>query len=271
VRTGRRSYWFVIVPLWTSVIALALIAALKVTNPQRFVSPFDAFLRAAAAFAADTAPVFALTLVVTQALRPFVTSPAQFSAVHRILTGLRDHVVGPQTGAPYHFDRATLFRRYRFYLPLNPARWRRWPNSGWLVPVERSGETTKNRGSCFLAPDDADLAEGIAGQTWSQKSGIVFVPPPNDPPLPDLNEGSSDADIREYAKRSFVSEQWVRQWLAEHKRGLATRFVGIPVEIKSQTWGVIVLDLRSKAVQPLDQSTFRLIATCMSAVLGRGR
>lgn len=271
MRRGRYAYWIVIVPLWVSVFALAVIAAFKVMDPSRFTSPFDTLVTAAAKIGSDIAPVFAFLLVVTQAFRPFVTSPSQYDAVHRILSGLRDHVVGTHTGVPYHFDRATLFRRFQFYMPLDPRRWRRWPTSGWLVPVERSGDTTKNRSSCFLAPDDADLAEGIAGQTWAQKSGVVFVPPPNDPPLPELNEHSTDAEIREYARRSFVTEEWVRQWLAAHKRGLATRFVGIPVEIKSRTWGVIVLDLRSAATQPLDQNTFKLIATCLSAVLSRGR
>lgn len=77
--------------------------------------------------------------------------------------------------------------------------------------------------------------------------------------------------MQEYARRSFVTVEWVRHWLSEHKRGLATRYVGIPVEVKSRVWGVIVLDMRSPAIQLPDQASLKLIATCMSAILGRGR
>lgn len=271
MRTGRRVfYWAVVSVLWISVAALAVIATLKLSKPERFVAPFDNVIARVAAVGVDFAPVFAFALALAQAIRPFLLSPAQFDAIHRILTGLRDYVVGTQTGVPYHFDRATLFRRRRFYLPLNPKRWRRWPMSGWLVPFERSGEATRHRGSCFLAPDDGDRAEGVAGQTWAQKN-IVFVPPPNDPPLPDLTHTSSEAEMQEYARRSFVEVAWVRQWLRDHKRGLATRYVGIPVEVKSRVWGVIVLDLRSPATQTAQDANLKLIATCMSAILGRGR
>lgn len=271
MRTGRRVfYWVVISVLWGSVAALAIIATLKLTNASSFVPPFDTVIPRAASFGVDLAPIFAFALAITQGIRPFLISPAQFDAIHRILTGLRDHVVGTQTGVPYHFDRATLFQRRAFYLPWNPKRWRRWPFSGWLVPFERSGEATRHRGSCFLAPDDGDRAEGVAGQTWAQKN-IVFVPPPNDPPLPDLTHTSSDADMQEYARRSFVDPEWVRQWLRDHKRGLATRYVGIPVELKSRVWGVIVLDLRSPTTQPHYDANLKLIATCMSAILGKGR
>lgn len=76
-------------------------------------------------------------------------------------------------GAEFH-DQVTLFK-YKKWLWC-PLLWkRRKPWSGWLVPVMRSGHTTKNTSTVFWAPQDyPDKAEGVAGVAWAQ-NGVVTV------------------------------------------------------------------------------------------------
>jgi hypothetical protein len=106
------------------------------------------------------------------------------------------------------------------------------------MPVERSGHTTRRRISIFLAPDDADRAEGIAGQTWAQNQ-VVLV---SDLPSLEGNDVSQEI-IQEYARRTWISEDF-----AHSRRPQARSFCGIPVEVKGKLWGVIVIDSRGTKV-----------------------
>src|SRR2546429_194285 len=71
-------------------------------------------------------------------LRKHLGSPWLWDAVHFHLDELRKFafVVGRDDAEHYH--RVTLFKHVRWL-----SRWRRWPWSGWLVAVERSGHTTR--------------------------------------------------------------------------------------------------------------------------------
>ena len=136
----------------------------------------------------------------------------------------------------------------------------RWPWSGWLVPVERSGHTTRRSHTIFLAPDDADQAEGIAGQTWAQNRVVVVNG------LSDVNENPSREVLAEYAQRTWIAETWVLQKQRQHARS----FCGIPVEVKGKLWGVIVLDSRNP--QAIDQNAdkfYRLIGRVLGKLLER--
>ena len=72
---------------------------------------------------------------------------------------------------------------------------RRWPGSGWLVPVARSGYSTKNTRTRFLCPDDTDSAQGVAGRAWAGLAAVEATQ------LPDVTDPNcSEADLRSYAE-----------------------------------------------------------------------
>jgi hypothetical protein len=167
-----------------------------------------------------------------------------FDAVKEMLELLRERAF-PDNQDPQHFHRVTLFRYRRWRLCL-----RLWPWSGWLIPIVRSGYTTQRRKTSFLAPeDDPDKAEGIAGRTWS--SGTVILIPDaskNEPSLPALNKvGRKPTDIRPladaYGKATFVTIDWTLRNMPD-----ARSFMGIPVMVKGEPWGVIVVDSRDERI-----------------------
>jgi len=167
-----------------------------------------------------------------------------FEAVKEMLEILREKAF-PENSDPQHHHRVTLFRYRKWRICL-----RKWPWSGWLVPVVRSGHTTQHRKTCFLAPDDADKAEGIVGRTWST-CGVIVVPDfaKNQAVLPNLlfeEERPHDihpiADV--YSKATYVSIDWVLKNLPG-----ARSFMGIPVTVKGVPWGVIVVDSRNPHIE----------------------
>ncbi|MDE3188947.1 MAG: GAF domain-containing protein [Acidobacteriota bacterium] len=165
-------------------------------------------------------------------------------AVKEMLEILREKGF-PGNKEPVHFHRVTLFKHKRWWLC-----WRFWPWSGWLVPVVRSGHTTLNHQTCFLAPDEADHAEGIAGRCWSTKAVILIPTEDSNMTLPLLNpevnakphDPHAMAEI--YAKETFMDTDWVLKKLP-HSRS----FLGIPVVVQGQPWGVIVVDSRATKIQ----------------------
>jgi hypothetical protein len=163
--------------------------------------------------------------------------------VKEMLDILRD-VGFPGSQDPVHYHRVTLFR-YRKWWPCL----RVWPWSGWLVPVVRSGHTTLNHRTCFLAPDDADQAEGVAGRCWSTKSVVLVPSEGSKVPLPQIHdEEQRPHDPRvpadTYARATFVSTDWVLK-MKPHSRS----FLGIPVVVHGAPWGVIIVDSRGNAIQ----------------------
>ena len=56
----------------------------------------------------------------------------------------------------------------------------------------------------FLAPDDAENAEGIAGKAWASQNVV------KKDELPLVQEGSSEADIKAYAEGTFCTVDWVK-------------------------------------------------------------
>ena len=185
-----------------------------------------------------TIPLLMVALGLMQVTRWMIGPPWVWDTIHYLLDRFRDYVFEEESG-PLHHHRVTLFKyvRVRFCF-------RRWPWSGWLVPIERSGHTTRRSRTTFLAPDDADRAEGIAGQTWAQNRVVPLAK------LPDINENPSCDALTEYARQTFVAEAWLQK-----QRQHAHSFCGIPVEVKGKLWGVIVLDSRNP--EAIDQNAIR--------------
>jgi hypothetical protein len=187
----------------------------------------------------------ALTIASAKVACSLIGQPWVWQALHSILDEFQKNAFRIEGNDPLHYHRVTLFRRVRFRWLLRPRRSRWWPWgtkrmpwSGWLVPVLRSGHTTQRTDAAFLAPDDADNAEGIVGQTWSCRR-VLFLEN-----LPNLEGSPSEADIVEYAHKTWVSKALIEDRLRRRKP-CARSFCGIPVEVKGKPWGAIVLDSRS--------------------------
>lgn len=186
---------------------------------------------------------FALTIIAGSADKRFCDRWG-YDAVKEMLEILREKGF-PASTDQVHYHRVTLFRRRKWWLC-----WRMWPWSGWLVPVVRSGYTTLNHRTCFLAPDDdPDRAEGIAGRCWSSNSVVLVPGGSSKVQLPDLHD--TDRKPRDplppmsaYASATFVPINWVRK-----KRPHSRSFIGIPVVVNGAPWGVIVVDSRTPEIR----------------------
>jgi len=106
-----------------------------------------------------------------------------------------------------------------------------------LMPVARSGHTSQKTDVCFLVPEDPQLAEGFIGRAWSSFQTLTVTN------LPDLYVDDDDESIREYAKKCFCTEKWIRDRLEKH-RIMGRSFCGIPIRVKGVEWGVIIIDSR---------------------------
>jgi len=177
--------------------------------------------------------VLAVYILVAEVVRKTMGPPWVWRAIHNLLDIIQEYAFRDHADAMLHDHRVTLFKYVKWRVCF-----RRWPWSGWLLPVERSGHTTRSKVAIFRAPDDAAHAEGIAGAAWASRGAVPVLG------LPDLEHDSTDENIRAYAEKTFVSEEWVKKYLAAGKP-LALSFVGVPVEVNGKRWGVIVLDSKS--------------------------
>jgi len=192
-----------------------------------------------------------------------------WSAVQAIIDRIQTEAFGQQVGYAHH-HRATLFR-YQKYLwwpfprrhPFWPWGWGRWPGSGWLIPVIRSGHTTQRTTTYFLAPDDADHVEGVVGHIWASNKEMALGVGNT------VQRGAADNAVSEYAGKTFVSATWVRGELSKDKV-LAASFRGLPVEGKAgHKWGVVILDSRDPAAALNAQLNITPYAYCLAKLLER--
>jgi hypothetical protein len=197
-------------------------------------------------------PLTIISVPIIEGLRNFVGAPSVWRVVRDVLDQFRSQLFPNATDDQLHEHRVTLFQFTRWHFCA-----RKWPWSGWLFPVERSGHTTQKTNIVFLAPDEADKVEGVAGMTWSRRQ-VVHVKD-----LPDLSVDFSDQAIGEYAKRSWMPENVVRQ-----RKPRARSLVGIPVEVKSEIWGVIVVDSRKPEIKQADvKKHYKFVARFLGKTL----
>jgi hypothetical protein len=188
--------------------------------------------------------------------------PWVWSAIHSSLNGFRDVVFATRKAEPEHLHRVTLFKFSRF--PTN--RFRFWAYGRWLVPVERSGATTRLNVSSFHVPDDGEHVEGVAGQAWARSEGEVFMTDA----LPEVSTASSDDELENYAKKAFVSVEWVKNRLKDGKP-LARRLCGVRLELKGNPWGVLVVDSRLPEKIDRVEEAFKLSGRHLVALLEGAR
>jgi hypothetical protein len=206
--------------------------------------------------------LFAVAIGIASFFCSLIGSPKTWKTVKAHLDGFQETVFHEVTEDHLQAHRVTLFKWVRFNWRCWPWQWKRHPWSGWLIPIVRSGHTTQKSSTAFLAPDNADLAEGVAGKAWGNRRVV------SRDNLPRIDSNSSDSTIRDYAKRAWVSEAWVRGRLKASKQ-CARSFRGIHVEVSGARWGVIVIDSIGETIPFSDESerTYRMLAKCLSSLL----
>lgn len=126
-------------------------------------------------------------------------------AVNKAIDDFRKIVFEDVTDQATDHNRVTIFKHYNRHFRI---KWReifglhwppfsRWFFSGWLVAIYRSGHVTQRNITCFLAPDDAERTEGIAGRAWRCKNTYTIGGDENNT-LPDLEE------FRRYTRISVI-------------------------------------------------------------------
>jgi len=156
---------------------------------------------------------------------------------------------------PRHFHRVTMFKHCRFHFG-------KWPFSGWMVPVARSGHSTKSGIRHFKASlDNPDQAEGVAGRAFAYQRMVPVYD------LPNLNVArTNDDDIRRYAEKSFVSIKKIGKDRTS-ERPTPRSLLGIPVEVKGKPWGAIVLDSHHPKALILLDSVYGTVAKVFQEIL----
>lgn len=180
----------------------------------------------------------------TGMLTKWIGPPWLWDSIRRTLNRIREEAFAGIDGEQIHHHRVTLFRRK---WSLAPVPWRCWywpwgpwrvPWSGWMVSVARSGHTTQQCWSVFLAPEeDADNSEGVVGLVWTTKKVQVL------PPLPSIQSTATEEEIAEYAKMALMPVDIIR-YRVRKGTTCPRSLCGIPVEVDNKIWGVLVLDSR---------------------------
>jgi hypothetical protein len=109
-------------------------------------------------------------------------------------------------------------------------------NSGWLIPVVRSGLTGKETKAKFFAPDSGHDAEGIVGVCWSSEH-VQFREN-----LPNVIMASADRTREKYCRRSNMPRRMLDDYI-NNGRTVARSILAYPVWSRTgDSWGVLVFD-----------------------------
>lgn len=160
---------------FASIGGAVLIGAILRTEPKKWPALADAFQ-----WVHDDAWWLILAMGIAAAVSKtacwWLGPPWVWRSIQKILDKFREKAFDIQDLDPVHAHRVTLYRytwlwwvwpwRSRFW-PWGQAGRLRFPWSGWLIPVVRSGHTHQRTVAVFLAPDDAQHAEGVAGRAWA--------------------------------------------------------------------------------------------------------
>lgn len=116
-----------------------------------------------------------------------------------------------------------------------------------------------------MAPDNGNLAEGVAGKAWVANQIMVV------PDLPNLSSSSADRQIARYAKRTSCPIPIVKDYVTRG-RDLPRSIGAIPIEVDNAPWGVLVLDSREEqGVTPELLNSYTLIVSSISQLLEKAK
>lgn len=203
-------------------------------------------------------PILTLSLPILQGVKTWVGDPTVWETIHKLLEEMRTKAF-PDVTADHH-HRVTLFQHKRWCWK---SLFEKDTLGGWLVPVERSGNTTQNPTVFFYAPkDNPDAAQGVVGLVWASQGALSMQR------LPELTGDSKEVHFSLYAEKTRCSEQHLRDKVARGKV-LARSFWGTVVRRKGVVWGVVLIDSRDSEL-PDEQEiseTFKPIGVCINKLL----
>lgn len=152
-------------------------------------------------------------------------------------------------GENKHDHRVTLFRHQQWAVvnhwskneyPIWSKVWpwgKMRPWSGWLVPVKRSGHTSKRSKTRFLAMESGE-SEGICGTAWSSDRTQIVQ---NLPMLSAKNKHNR----RKYSENSNCPIEMVNHIMDNNGASPPCSLGAIPVRVQGRPWGVLVFDSKS--------------------------
>jgi hypothetical protein len=247
---------------WIAILSTALLSFVAKLDVASLTGHFDPLIPLLIWLKAHSwwIVVSSMGAAILAVIKKNVAAPWVKIAVKHILDEMRHHAFNSVANGPNFHHRVTLFRHVK-----SPC-WRaacslRWPFGGWLIPFARSGHLTQKISVCFRAPDQGDDAEGVAGQAFAQD---VTLPVED---LPDVSTNAcSETQLRNYARLTFVDLDWLRE-----ERSTARALIGIPVKVKGEPWGVIVVDSRATQIPDRENvvNAYVLIAKVLGEVLNR--
>jgi hypothetical protein len=237
--TSKLSSIFNVVGAVSSVLIITIGATLKL-NPTEFSPALNDTLQFSQHWAWLIIPVLAGLTALSQGIRRRIGSTSTWNTVNYLLREYRDALFEKHPTAkddPEYYHRITLFKYVGW-------RWAfaRWPWTGWMVPVARTGHVTHTwRIPRFRAPkDDPDKAEGVAGQSFVRNKMIPVYGLPEITAVESLN-------LEHYCNRAFVPNRWATKRISgRHPRPLPRSLLGIPLEVGGEPWGALVVDSRSE-------------------------
>lgn len=188
--------------------------------------------------------------------RKWLGDPAVIQVVHDLLTDYRNKVISDRASGFEHHHRVTLFRHKEWA-------WVRrcWPWNGWLIPVIRSGQTTRNPSCRFRASsDDPERAEGVAGLAWVSDKDIEITQ------LPDVSfPNATDEAVAKYAANTGLDAATIRKMRPHARSFYATR-----VHVQNKLWGVMVIDSKNDTLRRRKiDSEYEAIYPSLSVLLRR--
>lgn len=201
-----------------------------------FASGFLAFNQSWAKY---SIPFTSGVAAVATYLRTHFGTDSTWSLVTGVIEEYKRSLFDGQVGYendPDYFTRVTLYKYVSWRWALCYYPW-----TGWMVPVARGGHTTHSyRISRWQAPRDRpDKANGIVGRTYvSWRIEKAFD-------LPDLNNNVTHEDQELYCQQGCVDKQWVENRIKTDGACPTRSIVGIPIEVKGERWGVLVIDSRN--------------------------
>jgi len=242
---------------WTAALAVAIISACLKADENKlwpFLATTVIAIRNSAWY---TLPIIIIMAGIAVKLRKELGNRRTWKVVQVLLDHYWQESFAKDNDTkddPHHFHRVTMFKHCRFHFG-------KWPFSGWMVPVARSGHSTKSGIRHFKASlNNPDQAEGVAGRAFAYQKMVLVSG------LPRLNlPRTNDDDKKRYAEKSFVSVKKIEKDFTAERQSRS--FLGIPVEVKGKPWGSIILDSHHPKEIVLLDSVYGTVAKVLQEIL----
>ncbi len=179
----------------------------------------------------------------------------KWSAIDKSLEGFSNEVFADHADDPESAHRVTLFR-----LQNGCIRMLRPPWNKYLVPIARSGTTTKRTRSIFQVHDEKGKIVGIAPKAWQARNGTwVWAED-----IPALSEDMTEEEKREYYDKTGTTVAVGLKMSYDARSYAAIRMV-----VGGKHWGVLVLDSASTRIPEHENvnKMFHVLATGISPIL----